>query len=186
MEIIWNPNPLKSVIVLTEDEKKQFILRRRIEDIIEDVGYAHYLLKNEKVDQQKIEALLQAAMHVYEEPLPDDDDYLPHLAERHMGDCVCVACSCSKCHAEDLLGVSTIEGLGKHAAHKIEVAFDKEGATLDSVIEGLATYKVGPRPETWPKGIGYEQYVPKWEADAKAAHRWLVAYRDKHFAKEDV
>src|SRR6185369_3125953 len=50
-------------------------------------------------------------------------DYVVELAGEHSGDCVCFPCSCVKCHAESLLGVDTIPGLGKHSAYKVGAAF---------------------------------------------------------------
>ncbi len=45
------------------------------------------------------------------------------LKNAHCGDCTCIACSCDKCHAEELLGIHTTRGLGKHEASYVEAAF---------------------------------------------------------------
>lgn len=40
---------------------------------------------------------------------------ISYLNEPHCGDCICVPCSCARCWMEDLVGLDTTGGLGKHA-----------------------------------------------------------------------
>lgn len=33
---------------------------------------------------------------------------------------------------------------------------------------------------------GYEQYIPRWEAETKAAHAWLINYKNEHFKVDSI
>jgi hypothetical protein len=117
------------------------------------------------------------------------EHYVTELQGHHVGDCTCVACSCSKCHAESLLGINTISGLGKHPANSINGAFGKDNQkSIDEAIDYLANYKIDPANytgEAWKKLGGYEQFVPRWLAETKHAHDWLVNYKNEHFKEQN-
>jgi alpha-L-fucosidase len=90
--------------------------------------------------------------------------------------------TCVKCMAEEALGISTIEGLGKHSAHKIMGAFG-ENSSIDEAINRLETkpdytYK----PESWINFSQkeYEKHIPRWEAERLAALKWLKTYKEEH------
>lgn len=209
MNIIWKPNPLATVIELDDFDKKLFWHRIKIENLQGRIFSAYFDLNskdrewhNRVIGERSLEAAVESALRrldadyiigekkdsrgeSFDQRIDDDlKDYLAALSEKHDGDCTCVPCSCLKCHAESLLGIDTIPGLPKHSAYKIDAAFGKpeEGRTIDQAIEYLRDYHP-------VKGAGWENateeqfqaHVPRWVAEAKTAHDWLVAYKQEHF-----
>jgi hypothetical protein len=84
-----------------------------------------------------------------------------------------------------MLGIDTIPGLEKHAAHHINSVFGKENErTIEEAIEELENYNPIPPADmtTWAKVGGWEQHLPRWKAEAAAACKWLKQYRDEHFS----
>lgn len=47
------------------------------------------------------------------------DAYVEALKGHHGGDCTGLPGSCLKCHAEEMLGICTIEGIGKNEGNKL-------------------------------------------------------------------
>lgn len=213
MKIIWNKNPLRTVIELDDHDKEMLKLKIKVNQLEEDMGSASVLLDPKNAswvmkpsakhpEGRTLESLVSEVLndyldlsYMYSEGKYDGKGldarvdeilayYLDDLKGPHFGDCVCFACSCTKCHAEELLGVDTIRGLGKYAAHKIEGAFGKNSErTIDEALEHLKNYEVTPPTENldgWAKVGGWEKYVPRWTAEAKAAHEWLLKYREDH------
>jgi hypothetical protein len=82
-----------------------------------------------------------------------------------------------KCHAEDALGISTIQGLGKHSAHKIMGAFS-ETRTIDEAIAYLEQKPSYVKPDNW--STHYEKHIPKWESEREAALKWPKTYKEEH------
>lgn len=153
MKILWAPNPLRTIVELEDPDRK--VLRNAIE-----TSY-------DCADAAELQGLC--------------DDYEQALREIHGGDCTCVACGCSKCGAERLLGINTIPGLTKHLAYQTNAAFGESGdLSLEEAIEKLANYS----PIPWEdKQALWEACLPSWREDARRAHAWLTAYRDRHFPK---
>lgn len=203
MNILWNPNPLATVIELDERDRK--ILRLGLENdyLLECVvgarmeiepGSAEFIGRlwrerkgrDRTIDDSVAEAL--ARLTFTDESMAEHIDMqmgysVTALVEAHDGDCTCVPCSCTKCRAEGLLGVNTIAGLGKHEAAKVGGAFKVTGS-LNGAIERLANWqpsKPGPGWERHPAGA-YESHIPRWTEEAKSAHAWLVQYRAEHFS----
>ncbi len=114
--------------------------------------------------------------------------YVEALMDSHCGDCTCVPSSCDKCHAEELLGIHTMKGLGKHQAVKIHSAFGeymkpwKRKRNIHEVIEYLEKYDVAKDPPDWK---GWEREVDRWNKEAKDACKWLKNYRNEHFNDVD-
>jgi hypothetical protein len=120
------------------------------------------------------------------------EHYLGELQSSHSGDCTCFPASCSKCHAEEMLGINTIEGLSKHRAHKIERAFSyKDGDTwkqrsLDEVLAQFRCYD----PKITDAGVdknwsaeSFASHVPRWKQEAAGALAWLEAYQKEHLTQ---
>jgi hypothetical protein len=200
MNIVWAPNPLLTTIVLDEQEKRFFRERLRskyLEDRIEGAYFALDPAFRERRKTTLEQAVASAIRELDWEFTTCDEErdgktietylderlasFLEDLVDRHVGDCTCVPCSCTKCYAENLLGINTLEGLGKHEASKIGWAFDG-GASIEEAVGKLRDYKpvYTPNPN-WPEEQ-WRVHVPRWIEEGLRAHAWLESYRQKHFA----
>jgi hypothetical protein len=185
MKITYNQNPMRTVVELDDDEKKEFWYKLKIEQLKWKLTGGRFYLCHEfdcyDVNRAKEELTYdEAELNKYVDEMCDY--YVKSLLDVHSGDCTCVPCSCDKCHAESILGIDTIKGLGKHEGSKISAAFDMksggvDGRSLDEVIEILANYK--PRAE-WE---GWEAHAERWAREASNALTWLKAYKEQHFSR---
>jgi hypothetical protein len=193
MKIIWTPNPLETVVELDGHDRAILWHRLKIERLEERMGQAHFGLNpedrewhNKNVKPRTLDEAVMAALKLLdvesvEDGLAEDVEfYAKELAEKHSGDCTCIPCSCLKCHAETLMGVDTIAGLGKHEALAIDGAF-AEGRTIDQALAHLADYRP-TKGKGWEKATEeeFQAHVPRWVEEAKRAHAWLQKYRDAH------
>lgn len=193
MKINWNKNPLHTTIDLDENEKKELWYKIKIELMDERLFSAHFHLEEGKYfDLQRARQEVNPDYYCTDDeksPLDKRCDemleyYLADLQDVHVGDCTCVACSCGKCHAESLLNIDTIKGLGKHSACKVDGAFGKDNEkSIDEAIASLANY-VPVRSEAWLKypEEDFYRHVPRWKEESKVAHDWLVQYKKEHFS----
>lgn len=198
MKITYTPNPLRTTVELDEHEKKEFWYKLKLERYEERMFSAHFSLEDgeyfdiararnevdpkywlddgrEKIDQ-----------HITEY----QNYYINALLDIHMGDCTCCASSCPKCHAEHLLGIDTIKGLGKFEGSKVFHVFWKDNnpdpnseRTLDEVITLMdVPYKPVKGP-AWDKfsQADFEVHIPRWQMEHDRALAWLKRYRDEHF-----
>ena len=161
MNITYTPNPLMTVVEL--DDADRITLRRGVESDYSDDEDNAYITR--LIDACQVE-----------------------LRNIHCGDCICVPCSCLKCHAEEYLGINTLAGLSKHSAAKVASAFGNNGArALDQALESLASYNPTlwsneARRQLWESCLPrWESCLPRWRAEAAAAHAWLLQYRNEHF-----
>jgi hypothetical protein len=203
MKIIWNENPLLTQIMLDEHEKKEFWYKIKIEELQNLMTSAYFHLEEDK-DFFDIKRAKEDLEPKYFYPDWNDSSkkgqksdldkrvdelyeyYIADLEQNpHCGDCTCVACSCSKCHAEGLLGLDTIKGLRKHEASKIDGAFTLEGEkfptrekqrTIGEAIERLKQYVP---TNAWE---GAELHFERWIEEAINATKWLEKYRNEHFS----
>lgn len=193
MKIVWNKNPLKTTVELTEAEKEVFRLKVRVSEMEEAVGMAVFYL-NPAESKSKYYSPQKAKLHLdrVQKDDPEEDMYVEMLRELeggyHCGDCTCVATSCLKCHAESILGIDTTEGLEKHAAHFIDGAFGRDGErTIDEALDHLANHAPA-RSGAW-LNLPQEQFdanVETWKKQAQSAHKWLLRYRDTKLKAEQV
>lgn len=192
MKITYTPNPLETIVELDEHEREMFKLKLKLEQLEERIFGAQYHLgmnpyapnqldiekakRDLEYDEDKVEARINELL----------EHYIEELRSSHRGDCICVAMSCSKCHAESLLGIDTLAPFpGKHQMHHVASAFscwnpeteqhDKPEVSLDEAIQKLANFKPSA---TW---AGWEVHTDRWAAEAKTAHEYLVNYRNTHF-----
>ena len=190
MKITYTPNPLATKVELDDFEKEMFKLKLKIKEMEDDMFSAHFRLqegtKHFDLDEARRELdptyfLAEPNEGINQRVNMLFDCFIGDLAGSHLGDCTCFPMSCDKCIAEDILGIDTLKGLGKHEAYKISAAFDyKDGdewrsRTLPEVLEILRTY--APKP-TWE---GSAEYIPRWTEEAKRAHEWLSNYATTHF-----
>ena len=206
MKITYKPNPLETIIELDEHEQRDLWHKIRFERMTDMLFSVHYELTCKK-DGPDIEAIKREVDPDYY--LNEDDStsgkskldkscdeslahYLEELAGSHVGDCTCFPMSCSKCHAEGLIGIDTIKGLGKHSADKIYHAFVyKEGEiwkyrNIDEALEILKSYNPTPQPGSgWEKVGGFFSHVPRWKEEARLAYEWLLNYKNTVLDEQD-
>lgn len=170
-KIYYAQNPLVSRIELNELEKHIFFLKYVNYELYDEIGMAHFYIEN--TDK---ESALSWLFRGKQEELFNKRDkevfqyYLGALSDTHIGDCTCFSAPCSKCFAEDFLGINTLSGLGKYAGSYLYSQFSS-GKNIEEVLTYLKDYM--------PKGSfdGWEQYAEKWSTDAKHAYEWLLKYR---------
>jgi hypothetical protein len=191
MKISWHQNPLQTTISLTEQEKELFRLKVIAAEMEENVGMAAFHLDASDRDKGYFDPEQAMRYLGYAQDADvGDREYRLYLSELeqgvHIGDCTCFPASCAKCHAEYILGFSTISGLGKHAAHKVYGSFSIDGITIHEVIRRLEKYEP-VRSGAWldmPEEA-FTQHLPRWKAEAQSAVTWLKTYRDGHFPLGD-
>ncbi len=201
MKIQYAENPLASKIILSDAEKKELWYRIKIDEMQNRVYSAMFSLEEGQYFD------IKRARHQLDENywFPDKDDEKSKLDQRvdtlfehyitsleegwHIGDCVCVPCSCSKCHAESLIGVDTMNGIYKHPASNILSVFDstthdgkprahlKDDATCQEMIDHL---KANPPKVT----EGWEQYHERWITEHELTIDWLERYQRDKLGKE--
>jgi hypothetical protein len=184
MKIVWNKNPLKSTVELSEAEKEAFRLKVRVSELEEAVGMAEAYLDQAGDSEYFSPEKAKACLDRVQQDGSELEMYLDLLREledgTHCGDCTCVPSSCLKCHAEGILGIETTKGLRQHAAHYISGAFGRDGErTIDEALDNLANH-TPVRSGGW-LDLPQDQFdanVETWKKQAKSAHKWLLEYRD--------
>lgn len=176
--IIWNENPLKSVVELTDLGKHYLKLKVIIQEQKEWMGQGHYVLSKEDLTLEKAKDTARILDQEFIERRVKDlmTWYLSELSSSHCGDCTCVPASCSKCEVEGLLGLSTTKGLSKYAGNAINREFQKY-SNIDDVIIALRDYV--PHAE-WD---GWEKHARRWKVQSTEACEWLSAYKARYFPK---
>lgn len=212
MKITYTPNPLETIVELEPHEVELFRLKLKLEIYEDKMLNAHTAITDRQKEMGSLKALSleEGVAEAVRELDPDEwctdkkskvdervdellQHYLEELKSNHAGDCTCFAMSCSKCYAEQLLGINTLKPFpGKHALHKIASAFsrwnqatqqhDGPKVSLDEAIEKLRTYNPVKGP-AWQKfsQAAFDEYVPKWKAEAQVAYEYLINYRNTHF-----
>lgn len=185
MNIIYNENPLKTVIELSESDKTELWYKIKVEQMDYRLFSVHYNLDESRLDLDKAREEADPSYYLNETddgktPLDvrvDDlhEYYIEALLSDHVGDCTCVACSCDKCHAEDLIGINTMDGLGKHEAHYIQITF-QECKNIHEVLGALKNY------EPHASWKGWEPNAERWKSEATGAYEWLYTYVHEHFS----
>lgn len=141
LKIDWQENPLKTSIILDELEKSIFAEKAKIRELKSAAQYAslHLRDKSDKFyDPGRAHSLLQFALD--EDALAERTrDMLMELESGfHCGDCTCVATSCEKCLAEEILEINTLDGLKQDGGQQIDALFGREGAVgIEQVLAAL-------------------------------------------------
>jgi hypothetical protein len=183
MEIIWAQNPLRSKIILTEEEKKILWHKIKIE-IMEDRLYsAHFDLEEgaffslekarKEVDIEFLEDVPDGISRIDKQTNTMYNHYLGNLEDVHIGDCTCCPSSCMKCHVEGLIGIDTIQGLGKFPGNNVESTFNKLGkdATCEQAIKYLKDNPVKATKD-W-----HVPHIERWKKEQADAIAWLEKYK---------
>lgn len=176
--IEWKPNPLLSVVRLTEVGRIRLQLARATE-LLTDARVSMILGKREQ-DCEKWWSYCTLS-RIPGEEMEDTYAWLDRetakmeewLVSEHCGDCICEPASCGKCHAESLLGIDTIAGLGTHEANKIGT---HEFSSVAAVIEHLQR----PIKPTWGTPDDWAPYMSRWEQERANAIAWMTAYGKEH------
>lgn len=196
MKIIYNENPLKTVVELDAHDKEVFWLKIKIEELQDRLFDVHFHLEADSSHFDLDQARKAADPEAY---IQEDDDkkltldtrvdmlfesFIKELLGEHCGDCVCQPCSCLKCHAESILGVETLSPRpGKHVLMKIGGSFGK-GRTLAEALDYLKGHVIDRvKPEGWTSYTQeqYEKFLPSWEDQQRRAYEWLKGYAEEHF-----
>ncbi len=143
MKITKQPNPLATVVELDENEKKLLWYKLKLE-WMEDAMYGAYFNLTSRLKDQPglpamtVEAAIEESVRELDPdywcgdegkaPLDTNTDkmleyYLDELRSIHSGDCTAFPASCGKCHAERLLGFSTLPQFSKGINHSLYHAF---------------------------------------------------------------
>ena len=174
--IQWAQNPLETKVVLDDRAKENFKLRHVISRLVMNAysAYFHLNSADQYYDPERARAELHELIEDNVEKLfvkHYADEYLEELEGRHVGDCTCVACSCTKCHSEELLGIDTLKGLHKHEAYAIASAFRQDG--VQTAAQALA-YLRGRRIEATEAWMA--PHLERWRAENERASAWLESY----------
>jgi hypothetical protein len=190
MKITYHKNPLYTTVELTTEETEIFNLKIKIAEMEDLLFNAHYrLTEGERFDLKKARKSVEPTYYLGDDPNGLDQHvdkllnlYVSDLKSYHAGDCTCVPMSCSKCLAEELLGIETTKGLGKHMANKVKAAFGENNEqSKEEALEYLRTYNPTCMHESWKgKEDQFKFHLPRWQAEAKAAYEWLLQYYADH------
>lgn len=160
MKMTKKPNPLSTVVELDEHEKQLLWYKLKLEWMDDTMFSAYFELTSRLKDEPGLpalsmaEAVSEAVKHLDPDYWCGDEGKTPldkrmdemlqfnldELQSTHSGDCTAFPASCGKCHAERLLGISTLPKASKGVNHSIYNAFTgfKDGAVIfRSVDEAL-------------------------------------------------
>lgn len=180
--IEWKPNPLRSIVSLTDAGRLRLQLGIAAE-LMSDVKASLSLAKSEN-DYPKWMNCLDSGFFYTPEVEDDSVDALrwlelestrheQWLSDIHGGDCTCVPATCLKCYAESRLGISTINGLGKHEASGIGY---ENYPSVAAVIEHLQR----PIAPTWGTPDEWAPHMPRWQQERNNAIAWMMTYGKEH------
>lgn len=168
MKIIYNQNPLASVVELTEVDKlalRKALLAEELQNVLWDVCDGGVTMSFDNA----ILAAENEVDHVY-------PYYERALTEEwHCGDCIKICCSCSKCYAEYCLGINTLEGIRE--PHNLQKAFGRDRTTLYEAIKYLKDNPVKAASED------HLPWVESWQKAQDQTIEDLIKYKEKHFSE---
>lgn len=182
MKINWHEHPFLTTVEL-DDRDKEYLLLSYQRDEYEDILFDIEIHIDDERDINDIKKVLSRYADICN--LVVDSEKIQYLIDElnypHMGDCTCDSISCIRCRVEDLVGIDTLKGLGPHAARKVKAAYgENANRTIDEAIECLEKVPHYERPDTWPKDLRYDAYIPQWENDRQSALKWLKQYKQEH------
>lgn len=204
MKIIYNENPLRTVVELDEHDRQILWLKVKVKELEDKLFSVHYSLDKEwmngehfSVERARKEADPDYYLQEEDEKTPLDkrvdqlvEHYIQELVGSHCGDCTCVAMSCSKCHAEKIIGVDTLKPYpGKHELAYIDRAFEykvngvTKQRTLRAALDYLRDYSPSTeKPDSWKMSQEYyNECVTRWKGESARAYEYLKNYAKEHF-----
>ena len=163
MKIIYKENPLASHLILDDHDKEILKLKIKLDEMESIICIGEYYLEKEEADKAQKELNTE---YVCDGGL---DNYVNQIHEillqdatgEHVGDCTCVACSCSKCRLESLLEVDTIPKMSKYMGSVISGVFTKVSTCAEAITLLEERYQTNEHPHV------------------KHALDWLKWYRDE-------
>jgi len=193
MKIIYNENPLRTVVELDENDRRILWFKIKVEELQNKLFDVHFNLTEgeyfnlerarkdadpvaylQEVDQEKTAIDERVDMLL--------EHYVQELSGVHVGDCTCQPCSCSKCRAEEILGINTLgSSPGNHELAKIDSAFSKD-RSLSEALSYLKDHKISrEKPESWKSFTqeDYESHIPRWESEQARAYEYLRDYANE-------
>lgn len=189
MKIYYQENPLEARIELTPVEVKQLRYKIKINELEELLFSAHFNL--EEGQYFNLEKARDDVDYKYYSPDDGENElekrvdllmkyYMSELSASHAGDCTCMCAACGKCLLEDMLGIKTKSGLGKHAGSYMFGAF-KTMKTASEVIQHWKQAEPIVVTEPWHEG-----HTDRWNKERSQALAWLEAYQSKIGTVEEV
>lgn len=183
MKITLTENPLNIKVELDDSEKLLFRAKLEIKDL-EDTLFRVDLYLDENRQFFNLEKARKALsftkltdeqLAVRSKCLDENaQHFIDELLLNHVGDCTCVAASCSKCHAESLLGIDTLGKIGKHELNYVDSAFRVEGIeTCEQAIQYLESNPPTVK-EDWHK-----DHIERWTKEQLRAIEYLKKYSER-------
>jgi len=186
MKIIWKHNPLDSYIEFEEGEDN--IIENLISyDRLWTAAQYHRDPIRFRIDPQEAQEKFYKALDT-DISKEEIEEFKAALKSGHFGDCTSFPCSCYQCWAESVVGISTIKGLGNSMGHQIfsaaEGTYDSDNQ-IDAIIENLKNYNPTINEKWEGKEDMWNEWLPKWKAQAASAAKWMEEYKAKHFEKDN-
>lgn len=187
MNILYQQNPLNTIIDLDESDIEKLRLNVHIRELEGIIHLARFYLKDKsrnfsvKETQDRLDEIDSIDGTV--------DHTLKYLLESategHIGDCTCFPASCTKCMLEDFLGIDTLEysTLGKHGFSTINEVFYTLGdnTTCTQAIDYLKNNPLTKdSPNNWTDQEAWAKCVPRFNKEREQAVKYLENYRYKH------
>ena len=205
MKIIYQHNPLLNKVILNDTEKKLLfwkIVQSEFEDVIWSLKFRLESYLDNKLDPIQIghgplkkyteEFLADPIRKTYEKlntlaeemiRIEYDENKIKYFIEAlqgmHDGDCISQPCSCLKCHAEDMLDITSMPnypgdiGLGLVYAFQTKDEFIGNKKTIDEAIDFLNN-----RDYTeYETQEFYKPHVHRWIERDKKAQEYLIYYK---------
>jgi hypothetical protein len=171
VKINWHENPLKSTVVLDENEKEIFIEKARIKELKDAAMSASFHLKDAEgkfYSPERAHSFLQHALD--EEGVKERSlDMIKELETGyHCGDCTCVASGCERCLAENVLGFGTLDDLSQRGGYILDMVYgSEEDVTLEQALHKLEI----------EISDALEQGRSEDHADTVEVYKWLLIYK---------
>jgi hypothetical protein len=191
MKISWHQNPFKTKVKIDDSDKERILLAHQNEEysnILCDLNmdlngkYNRKTLTDLEVIKEKVGKWGEICNLTVDSK--EIQAYFDYLNTEHLGDCICIPCTCMRCWVEEMLGIDTLKGLYKHSASDVHGAFGKTGEnSIDEALEQLKephTYET--RHSAWEKypREEYEKHIPRWDEERKYGLEWLQKYKEEH------